>query len=159
MLGNLLGSAITAIGSYASARKAEDFSERMANTSHQREVADLKAAGLNPILSANRGADSPSGVLAQVPDVAGAVNAAKQTNQQGDLIKSQVALNKSSARAADAGAVKSLEEARNSRFEADLKTFMSNTAGQVVPENSKGFWSGIANIMTKKYILNSPRGN
>lgn len=76
VLGGVLGGVAQIFGAqqqnqanWDNARAAEQFSERMSNTAHQRQVADLRAAGLNPILSVNAGASSPTGEVARAENV------------------------------------------------------------------------------------------
>lgn len=72
------------------ARKAQDrqmaFQERMSSTAHQREVADLRAAGLNPMLSVNAGASAPVGAGMDIPDFSRAAQEAVSSAQQSKKI-------------------------------------------------------------------------
>lgn len=72
---SIIGGGLGTLGSLASSAanvylqgQQQKWAERMANTAHQREMRDLKRAGINPILTATggRGAESPTVAPARV---------------------------------------------------------------------------------------------
>jgi hypothetical protein len=71
---SLAGSYFSAKQSQASAREQMAFQASQTGTGYQRAMADMKAAGLNPMLAAKLGpAASGSGAMASIPDYGQAI--------------------------------------------------------------------------------------
>lgn len=90
----------------AQALEQRNWAERMANTQHQRGVADMRAAGLNPILSVRQGGASVgSGATASGSGSSGGVGgtpgSASSNFAQGEVNSAQAKLLKSQEMVAD----------------------------------------------------------
>lgn len=111
----LLGDIGTAYANHREAEMSRDWQEYMSNTSYQRTVQDLNAAGLSPMLAYSKGgASTPSGAqAAPAPQFGQNVYKATEnelTRAQVDVAKAQEQVNINNARLAAENAKKTAIE-------------------------------------------------
>lgn len=155
----LIGAASSAFGRRQQNKQAQKnaaaqmrFQERMSSTAYQRSMADMRSAGLNPMLAYSKGgASAPAGTAAPVINELGDMTslpstalAAQRLDADIDLIQANTNLSKENAQNVDATRDlirQRTHSAKNAATISDVEAEISKIAIQALKQSEKSIKS------------------
>lgn len=130
-----------------------DFQERMSSTAHQREVKDLVSAGLNPVLSANAGAQTPAGSMAQADTSANSAMATSfSSKRQAETQLKTAQIQANATMAAAASAAGAAMYAADVQSRTQIRTNLTNAIASILntqTSSSSTMWGLINNWLLR----------